>query len=382
MIILPSTFSAAETPVPAKKKDALNHYKSQISKENQAKDNLQKKIKTVQADLATTKNKLIRIATEIQNNENAIIKLETRISKLENNKNELDEKVKTDKRSIAQLISSLQKMRRTPPEALIAQDRPVYEIAQSAIIMRNIIPAINRHAKKLQNTYETLDKVTRDLRDEQKDLIAQSKKLIQNQKQLSGLVKKRQTLHAKIDQDIKIREIAIQKISLQAENLEELVEKIKKEERLEEERRKTAFIIRPTPLTPKQSLQSSKAVLPISGVIRTSYNQTDQRGANSKGITIEGRNASIVLAPMDGKIQFIGPFKRYGNIVIIEHSQTYHSLIAGLDTIHITVGAQVKSGEPIGSLPDSSLNPRPKLYYELRKNGKAVNPAIKFSDLG
>ncbi len=85
---------------------------------------------------------------------------------------------------------------------------------------------------------------------------------------------------------------------------------------------------------------------------------------------------------MGGKIQFTGAFKRYGNIVIIEHNDGYHSLVAGLDQIHSSVGDIVKSGEPIGILPDSSLIPRPTLYYELRRNGKPVDPSTKFADLG
>ncbi len=371
-------------PIPKRKTEALNLYENQLSKESQAKEQLEQKIESVTSDLSSTKKDLINTAAIIQKNERDIKSLETRIANLEIKKSILDDQVKEDRKTIASIINALQKIRRTPTELMLARPDTPYRTAQSAMLMGQIIPSLNRHAEKLNNTFETIDRVARELKNDQAELLAQSHALEERQKNLATLVDKRQNLYSKIDQDIKIREITIQKISMQAKNLEDLVSRIKEEERLEEERRKTAFLIRPkaTPPVPEQPEYSGDARMPISGIIRISYDQTDDVGAKSKGITIEGRSASLVVAPMDGKIQFAGAFKRYGNIVIIEHGGGYHSLVAGLDNINVAVGSTVKSGEPIGTLPNSSLNPRPTLYYELRQNGNPVNPAKKFSDLG
>ena len=86
---------------------------------------------------------------------------------------------------------------------------------------------------------------------------------------------------------------------------------------------------------------------------------------------------------MGGVIRFSGHFKNYGNMVIIEHEDGYHSLVAGLEKIDTVVGQNIIAGEPLGLLHyEGSRSDKPVLYYELRYNGKAVNPAKKFSDLG
>ena len=172
----------------------------------------------------------------------------------------------------------------------------------------------------------------------------------------------------------------VQKFSLQAKNLSDLLEKIKKEKRLEKERQ--AKNIAKRPKVNHAITRSSKVQLPISGIVRIGYKQKDKIGSKSNGLKIEGRPGALVVAPLNGVVQFTGAFKRYGKIIIIEHTDGFHSLISGIDKITVSTGSRVDSGEPIAELPNSSFNPRPTLYYELRKNGKPANPSILFSDLG
>ncbi|MCD8562545.1 MAG: peptidoglycan DD-metalloendopeptidase family protein [Alphaproteobacteria bacterium] len=132
-----------------------------------------------------------------------------------------------------------------------------------------------------------------------------------------------------------------------------------------------------TPLPP-----SGEAQLPVSGIIKTRFQQTDEIGAESQGITILGRSGGLVVAPMAGQVRFAGAFKKFGNIVIIEHQGGYHSLIAGLEKIDTVVERNVSAGEPIGTLKNTGGDGKPSLYYELRLDGKPVNPARKFAELG
>lgn len=376
---------AGQPPIPKNKAQALNSFKERLEQENKNKNILQKQSEHIHNDLSGTKNKLIKTAATIQKNENDLQEYEQRIVNLEIKKSILEDKLTTDRASISKLILALERIRRTPPEAMLARPDSPYKTAQSAMLMGSIIPSVNRHAEKLNKNLETLNRVTYDLNLEKKLLLKTSENLKIQHRKLSELIKKRTKLFAKTNNDIIARELSIQKISLQAKNLEDLVKRIKEEDhkeqvRKEKQRKKAEYIALSKP---RQKIGVSGASqLPISGIIRVGYKQSDHLGAKSKGITIEGRAGALVITPMDGKIQFAGTFKRYGNIVIIEHAKGFHSLIAGLNQINSVIGDHVKSGEPIGILPNSSLIPRPTLYYELRKNGKPVNPAIKFPSLG
>ena len=115
---------------------------------------------------------------------------------------------------------------------------------------------------------------------------------------------------------------------------------------------------------------------PVSGQLVTSYGQATSNGVTSKGITYKTRANAQVIAPHDGTVVFSGPFKGYGNIIIVEHGEGYISLLAGLGNIDCELGQNILSGEPIGTMPMSN---NAKLYVEIRKDRQPINPAPWFA---
>ena len=111
--------------------------------------------------------------------------------------------------------------------------------------------------------------------------------------------------------------------------------------------------------------------LPVNGTIYTKFGDKDDIGAKSKGLTLATISSARVTTPLSGTVKFAGPFKHYKQILIIEHDDGYHSLIAGLSEIDTVVGAQLSAGEPVGVSNNSAES---KIYYELRKNGEPINP--------
>ncbi|MSO89819.1 MAG: hypothetical protein EXQ89_07640 [Rhodospirillaceae bacterium] len=79
------------------------------------------------------------------------------------------------------------------------------------------------------------------------------------------------------------------------------------------------------------------------------------------------------LHPMQGIVAFAGPFRQYGEILILDHGDGYHSLIAGLARVDSVPGQWVAAGEPIGVMgrPNGGV---PSLYVELRRREQPINP--------
>ncbi|OIR06236.1 murein hydrolase activator EnvC precursor [mine drainage metagenome] len=111
---------------------------------------------------------------------------------------------------------------------------------------------------------------------------------------------------------------------------------------------------------------------PARGAIVRHFGQRDASGAPSRGITIATRPDAQVVAPYDGQIVFAGPFRDYGLLLIIEHTEGYHTLLAGLARIDGRVGQHLLAGEPVGVMGRSGG--KPLLYVELRHDGQPVNP--------
>lgn len=356
----------------------LETIKNKLKLEKEQANLLKQKARQVEEGLMNTKAKLVKIASDINENERGQNKTSKRIVKLNEQKEDLQHKLIQERKLIGNLILALKKLKQTPPQALLVSPQKPYKTAQTALLLRDVIPAINRHAKNLENNLTTLNDLTLSLANENAILEEQAITLSEKRTELTKLLKVRETLFEKTNNDISERETAIKKISLKATDLRDLVQRLRKQEEVEQQEKKyatlKAHLKASKPENIEENTKDQGPSQPIVGAIKIGFNQKDSLGAKSKGVTFEGRANALVIAPLTGKVQFTGEFKKYGNIVIIEHNDNYHSLIAGLDKITTKLGAYVKSGEPIGTLPNSSLNPRPTLYYEFRKNGKPVNP--------
>ncbi len=114
---------------------------------------------------------------------------------------------------------------------------------------------------------------------------------------------------------------------------------------------------------------------PVAGDLTEKYGEaasTAQTGSSrARGITIKGRSGAQVVAPFDGIVAFAGPFRGYGQLLIIEHSEGYHTLLAGLGRIDSAVGQLVLAGEPVGVMENADTT---SLYVELRRDGQPINP--------
>ncbi|MCH8001270.1 MAG: peptidoglycan DD-metalloendopeptidase family protein, partial [Proteobacteria bacterium] len=108
-------------------------------------------------------------------------------------------------------------------------------------------------------------------------------------------------------------------------------------------------LARPDHIRPFPDAQASLRI-PARGRVVLRYGQSRADQGASKGISIRARGGAQVVAPYDGQVVYAGPFRRYGQILIIEHGGRYHTLLAGLDRIHAVVGQWLLAGEPVGVL--------------------------------
>ena len=368
----------ASPPIPTKKSDALD-FDQQLKEQRNEQKELKSKNKRIQKDLASTQKSLVDIAEDIQKNEKDLSRLDSKISTLEKEKTEIEDRLQKDRGSIANLILALERIRRVPPEALILKPDAPLKTAQSAMLLQNILPSIHEQAEALKTQLKGLKTVTADLQSQKAQLKKTQSSLANQQADLQKMVSARKKLYASTQTDLKEREHRIQKISSNAKNLKDLVQKLEKEKQDRTASYKKQNVALKAPSI--RNVKPGAPRLPISGSVKTKYNQPDNFGAPSKGVDIEGVSGALVVAPMGGIIKFAGPFKSYGQMIIIEHQGSYHSLVAGLEKIDTVVGQKVSAGEPLGTLHRKRGREKPLLYFELRHKGKPINPARKFSEL-
>jgi septal ring factor EnvC (AmiA/AmiB activator) len=108
--------------------------------------------------------------------------------------------------------------------------------------------------------------------------------------------------------------------------------------------------------------------LPVEGRLITGVGEISDGGVHSRGLTFATAAGAAVIAPAGGRIVYAGPFRRYGNVVIIDHGAGWASVVTDLATLEVAVGATVARGTPLGRTGNGAS----QVTVELRRNGRPV----------
>jgi septal ring factor EnvC (AmiA/AmiB activator) len=93
------------------------------------------------------------------------------------------------------------------------------------------------------------------------------------------------------------------------------------------------------------------------------------------GVDIEAGEGTEVTAVYGGNAVYTGWFKGYGNLIILDHGHDYYTLYAHIADIHVKEGDDVRQGQRIGTVGDTGSLAGPRLYFEVRYQGKPQDPA-------
>jgi murein DD-endopeptidase MepM/ murein hydrolase activator NlpD len=98
------------------------------------------------------------------------------------------------------------------------------------------------------------------------------------------------------------------------------------------------------------------------------------------GIDFKGAKGDPVHVTADGEVIFTGRKGGYGNCIIVQHKNDFQTLYGHLSHINVSEGQEVNTGDIIGKVGSTGRSTGTHLHYEVRKNGKPINP-VKFLTL-
>jgi len=128
--------------------------------------------------------------------------------------------------------------------------------------------------------------------------------------------------------------------------------------------------------------QKGRLNLPVKGNIVGQFGRHKHPEFNSytvnNGISIEASVGTQIHAIYEGQVIFADYFKGYGNMVIVDHGGGFFSLYAHAANLFKKVGATVAKNDVVASVGDTDSNKGPMLYFEIRYQGKPVDPSPWF----
>ena len=371
----------------------LDQVEKQVQQQTLAQKQYEKEAEKAGKELLQVNQEMIKAARAIQNNEEAISEMEDQLLVLEKDYKEAQANLLKHDQNLVKTVSALQSLALKPTEALFVQPLSPVDIIRSAMLLRETVPYLETEAEIIRQELDVLSNKRHIIKRQVDRIIQQKSKLEREQAQMKVLAETKTKYRAQVSQKSLEARRNVAKLAGQAQDLRDLLTKLEKERA--EKRRKMAEEAKQKILSSSKSEQAKSAdliklnpdiinetgagfikakgklAMPARGRIVTRYGEEMSKGVSSKGITIKTRDMAQVTAPFDGSVLFAGPFRGYGNLIIIEHGKGYTSLLAGLDSVDCETGQMLLAGEPIGVMPTGEAA---RLYMELRKDNHPINP--------
>lgn len=338
-------------------------------------------------DITAAQIDVIAAAGRLRETETAIISAEGRLVELNRKTREIQSDLKTRHGELAQTLSALAAIARTPPEVLLASPGTITDSLRSSGLLTALIPELERRASKLKGKLEEQEQLQAESARERITLDHARLVLLSERETIQRLLGERKLAQGEQDKLIRATEERSRQLQKDAEALRALIKRLTDEERGQSAR--VAALPKGKPPGPDHVPdhgavvldQQALAALPAAGNVIRLFGQTTENGLPARGVSLETGPLAQVIAPADGKVVFVGPFRGYGQLLIIAHGEEYHSLLAGFSRIDGLVGQQVLRGEPVGIMGDDE-NHKSVLYLELRHKGEAVNPFAWLASVG
>jgi septal ring factor EnvC (AmiA/AmiB activator) len=346
---------------------------------------LKRRAATLKNDLNSASQNRIKVARTVQNLERKLSELESEIKDLNSLEREKKELLDNRYKQSDNVLMALQRISRLPLEAMVAYPSGTKNVIRTAILLRAAVPKIEYQAKRLREDLVSLAKTRKMIAFRKIQLDKAGSEFKSKRATLDGLIKEKFSEHKKTVAKRYAEKRKVTKLASRAKNLRDLfgnleedklnLNKISKNKSFASLRQKNLrspdFDI-PVDLKPF-ALARGSLLYPVAGRTSGQYGESVRRGMTRKGLIIETRASAQVVAPYGGKVVFAGNFRGYGQLLIIDHGEGYHTLLSGMKRIDGVMGQYLRLGEPIGVMGNLGAN-RPKLYVELRRNNQPINP--------
>jgi murein hydrolase activator len=360
-------------------------------------------IETIRADRARLNAALIDTTAKVQDTERQIDAGKARLATLEGSENALHRSLNSRRGVIADVLAVLQRMGRSPPPAILVRPQDMTQAIRAAMLLGAVLPDLKAETVALAQDLDELAELRKSIAAENESLGQRAAGLATDKERLTALVAARQQSLTDAEQALGSERDRAAELARQAVSLKELIARMESEigpaknaaaasraadqaAAAEVQSRASALGAKdPARLRPAVAFADVKGqvALPAAGAIVKGFGAPDAFGGAEKGVSIATPVAATVASPIDGWIAFSGPYRTYGQLLIINAGAGYYMVLAGMDRINVGVGQFVLAGEPVASMGNGSARTaaaaaigaeQPILYIELRKDGTAIDP--------
>jgi murein hydrolase activator len=399
--------AAAPTPQASSLPDAIKQREQELETtraQQKSSAELQQQLKAEVAAVGQDRSKLnallIDAAAQVRAIETRISDAETRLRPLDTREQQIRSSLDSRRAEVVEVLAALQRAGRRTPPALLVRPEDALKSLRTAILLGSVVPELRARAEVLAKDLGELVVLRQSIGTERDRMAADRDRLSDDQTRLAALVDERQRKQSGIERDLETEGARAIALSKQVDSLQGLIGKMEQDVKSAAKAAATATLQgapntsdgkpnvsglkNPSRLSPAIAFASAKGLLalPVNGVKIRDFGGSDGAGGVEKGISLASRAGAQVTTPCDGWVVYAGPFRSYGQLLILNAGGGYHVLIAGMGRISVNIGQFVLTGEPVATMGTTSQvasilatsASQPVLYIEFRKDGTPIDP--------
>ena len=355
---------------------------------------LKREIDQIGADRKKLNQDLIDTAARLRSLEVQIPATEARLKPLDADEATIRKSLDGRQAVIGEVLAALQRMGRHPPPALIATPEDALKSVRSAMVLGAVLPEMRHDVEVLAGDLTRLLELRNKIAAERDQLKTQVASLDGERARMTALVAERQKQQAEREKALEAERAHASDLARNVDNLKDLIAKLEasldpairdsREAARNDSRPALSAFRDPGRLAPAIAFASlrGQVPIPVNGAKLKQFGAPDGNGGLEKGVSLATRAGAQITAPADGWVVYAGPFRSYGELLILNVGGGYHVLLAGMDRISVDLGQFVLTGEPVAIMGNASHiasilatgSSQPVLYIEFRKDGVPVDP--------
>ena len=372
---------------------------------------LETDVEAIRTDRARLNAALIDATAKIRASEIRVDAAQRRLNGLTGNEEAIRVSLGNRRAIVGEVLASLQRMGRRPPPALLVRPEDMLSAIRTSMLLGAVLPELRAETEALAADLAELVKLRTAISGERDTLSRELAAMREERQRLSMLVDARQQALSAAEQDLKAEHEKTRELSRKATSLRDLIASVEGDlanQRAADEAAKAEASrkqgdaaknggklqvagLPASPfndvarLAPAIAFAEARGLLPlpVGGSLVKAYGAPDGFGSVEKGLSIATRPQAVVTAPCDGWIAYSGPYRTYGQLLIINAGSGYYVVLAGMERINVDVGQFVLTGEPVATMGDGTAKTaatiaigaaQPVLYVEFRKDGTPIDP--------
>ena len=407
----------SQSPAPADPREKLDARQNQLRETRESLRNSEEQKRSLEAEMEIIRNDRARLNSALMETtartraaEERVADVEKRLDTSLASESAIRKSLEARRGVVAEVLASLQRMGRKPPPAVLASPQDMLGAIRMSMLLGAVVPELRAETQALASDLADLVRVRQGMVGEKEDLAREVASLGADRLRLAALVDARQKSLAEAEQALQTERGRSQELAKQAADLKDLINRMESEvasaakaaeaaRKSDEAQRKAAQdrppdaptrvalgpFRDPARLAPAIPFAETRGLLPLpaAGSVVKQFGAADGFGGVEKGLSLSVRPGSPVSSPADGWVVFSGPYRSYGQLLIINAGGGYYVVLAGMERINVELRQFVLAGEPVATMGEGAVKTaaaialgatQPMLYVEFRKDGASIDP--------